>query len=54
MKKMLGIAPCNISPNNIMECDIANKRIVCVRYNCGKIKWKEKGYKKGGHLEQKK
>ena len=43
-------APCNITPNNIIEVKMNDtfelSEIICVRYKCGKIKWKKKGYKK--------
>jgi len=37
----LFIAPCNITKNNVMEYNVFNKELVCVRYKCGKIKWKK-------------
>ncbi len=51
MKKPLFKAPCNITPNNAIEFVWVEKgkyphKVVCVRYKCGKIKWKDKGYKK--------
>ncbi len=39
-------APCNITKKNIMEYDVTNKKLLCVRYNCGRIKWKCRGYRK--------
>lgn len=44
-------APCNITNNNTIEIIyLYNKKLpyecICVRYKCGKIKWKKKGYKK--------
>lgn len=51
MKPPLFIAPCNITSNNTFEIyQIYNEKYlyecICVRYKCGKIKWKKKGYKK--------
>lgn len=45
-------APCNLARNNSIELveNIPNSKYpynpICVRYKCGKIKWKCKGYKK--------
>ena len=39
-------APCNITKNNMIEYDYLNNKLYCIRYNCGKIKWKCKNYKK--------
>ena len=39
-------APCNITPNNIMQYDVNKQKLICIRYECGKIKWKCKGYGK--------
>ena len=50
-------APCNITKDNIMEIQQnylygINKKVkfpytlICIRYKCGKIKWKIKNYKK--------
>ncbi len=33
-------APCNITKNNLLEYDIVNDKLICVRFKCGKIKWK--------------
>jgi len=42
LKEGLFIAPCNITPNNIMEYNLVTRELDCVRYKCGKIKWKRK------------
>jgi hypothetical protein len=34
------IAPCNITPNNTIEFTLEGE-IICVRYKCGKIKWRK-------------
>ena len=50
-KKPMFIAPCNLTANNIVEFIWIDKgiyphKVICVRYKCGKIKWKDKNYKK--------
>lgn len=46
MDEPLFRAPCNITQNNIIEYNVVNGKLHCVRYKCGKIKWKCKNYKK--------
>ena len=44
-------APCNITKNNNIEALLTFNskfpyKVLCVRYKCGKIKWKCKGYRR--------
>lgn len=51
--RILSQSPCNITSNNTIEARPLYEgrrypfEIICVRYGCGKIKWKKEGYKKG-------
>lgn len=41
MKKLFK-APCNITTNNTVEYNAVTHECVCVRFGCGKIKWKKR------------